>query len=175
MDDNVRNFQNVILRVLLLNKSFPYLYLYPICRPATDGHSFVEKRTRKLCFNAAWKLCSPFVKFHVYVYCKYHFLHLFFLSLNMDNIVTASDLHVDCCSFRVSSRTWKTRTFEFYLSRSKIAWNLLQKVRKPGQNKKFNRKPGQNLEIYNISILYWDSIFQILCSYNFIMHLVSAF
>ncbi len=23
-----------------------------------------------------------------------------------------------------------------------IAWNLIQKVRKPGQNKKFSRKPG---------------------------------
>ncbi len=27
-----------------------------------------------------------------------------------------------------------------------IDWNLSQKVRKPGQNKKFSRKPGYNLE-----------------------------
>ncbi len=58
-----------------------------------------------------------------------------------------------------------------------IAWHLCQNVRKPGQKRKIveNRDKTWNVKIYNISILYWDNFFHILCWCKFKMPLVSAF
>ncbi len=43
---------------------------------------------------------------------------------------------------RVPSGTWKPGDLTFICPGPEIAWNLIQKVTNPGQNKKFRRKPG---------------------------------
>ncbi len=44
--------------------------------------------------------------------------------------------------FRVPSGTWKLGDLNIICPGLEIAWNLCQKVRKPGQNKKFSRISG---------------------------------
>ncbi len=75
--------------------------------------------------------------------------------------------------FRVLSTTWKPGDMNFICTSPEIALNLFQKVRKPGQNKKFCRNMDKtwNVKIYNISILYWKFLY----SYNFRSPFASAF
>ncbi len=47
---------------------------------------------------------------------------------------------------RVPSQTWKPGDLNYICPGPETAWNVPQKVRKPGQNRKFSRKHGQNLE-----------------------------
>ncbi len=57
-------------------------------------------------------------------------------------IKITDELGIDVFEPSVFSGIWKTCRFECYLSGPEIAWNLPKKVRKPGQNKKWNTKPG---------------------------------
>ncbi len=72
-------------------------------------------------------------------------------------------------AFQGSLETWKTWRFEYYLSRSEIAWNLSQKVRKPEQNKKFSRKPGTLR--YTTFQYYIETIFSKFCTRVILEHL----
>ncbi len=78
-------------------------------------------------------------------------------------------------SNRIPRRTWKPvkpGDLNFICPGPEIAWNLFQKVRKPGQNKTLDKT--WNVKIYNISILCWDNFFQVLYPCNFRMPLAYA-
>ncbi len=62
--------------------------------------------------------------------------------LNKGRTTAYTDSHCDSVCYRVPSGTWKSGDLNITCPGLEIAWNLSQKVRKPGQNKKFSRKPG---------------------------------
>ncbi len=83
---------------------------------------------------------------------------------------------------RVPSGTWKPGKpgdLNFICPGPEIVWNLSQKVRKPGQSKKFRRKKPLdktwNVKIYNISMLYSGNFSQMLYCCDFRTSLVSSF
>ncbi len=75
-------------------------------------------------------------------------------------------------AFRIPSGTWKpgkAGDFNFICPGQEMAWNLSQKVRKPGQNKKFSRKPG--MLRYKKFQYYIETIFSMFCSRANLEHL----
>ncbi len=67
---------------------------------------------------------------------------------------------------RVHSGTWKPGKMNFICPGPEIAWNLFQKVRKPGQNKKYSRKHGYKLGMlrYKTVQYYIETIFPKFCT-----------
>ncbi len=74
--------------------------------------------------------------------------------------------------------TWKTCRYEFYLSRSRNSLEFAQNSKKTWTKQEIDQKtwtkPGM-LKIHNISILYCDNFFQVLCFCNFRTPLGSTF
>ncbi len=64
--------------------------------------------------------------------------------------------------------TRKTRKFEFYMSRSKNSLEFAPQSKKKNLDKIRNLAEKMdktwNVKTYKISILYWDTILQVVCS-----------